>query len=70
MAAYVRGGYGAFCQPKFECGCCKMLFFRVFGVRQNFHVFIFYRNSDLHDRIFYCLLTSMADVQAEDVPAG
>ena len=22
MAAYVRDGYGAFWQPKFECGCC------------------------------------------------
>ena len=22
-------------QPKFECGCCKMLVFRVCGVRQN-----------------------------------
>ena len=35
MAAYVRDGYGPFCQPKFECGCCEMLFFRVCGVRQN-----------------------------------
>ena len=26
MAAYVRDGYGAFCQPKFECGCCEMLY--------------------------------------------
>ena len=25
MAAYVRDGYGAFCQPKFECGCCEIL---------------------------------------------
>ena len=25
MAAYVRNGYGAFRQPKFVCGCCKML---------------------------------------------
>ena len=25
MAAYVRDGYGAFRQPKFECGCCGML---------------------------------------------
>ena len=26
MAAYVRDGYGAFCQPKFESGCCEILF--------------------------------------------
>ena len=29
MAAYVRDDSGAFCQPKFECGCCEMLGFRV-----------------------------------------
>ena len=32
MAAYVRDGYGAFRQSKFECGCCEMLVFRVCGV--------------------------------------
>ena len=26
MAAYVRDGYGAFRESKFECGCCEMLF--------------------------------------------
>ena len=36
MAAYVRDGDGAFRQPKFECGCCEMLVFRVYGARQNF----------------------------------
>ena len=25
MAVYVRDGYGAFCQPKFECRCGEML---------------------------------------------
>ena len=38
MAAFVRDGYRAFRQPKFECGCCEMLFFRVCGVRQNLYV--------------------------------
>ena len=64
MAAYVRDGFGAFRQPKFECGCCEMLFFRVSGVRQNLYVFSLYRNPDLDDRIFDCLLTSMAAVRA------
>ena len=49
MAAYVRDGYGAFRQPKFECGCCEMLVFRVCGVRQNLYVFSLYRNPDLDD---------------------
>ena len=70
MAAYVRNGYGAFHQPKFECGCCEMMVFRVCGVRQNLYVFSLYLNPDLDDRIFCCLLTSMAAVQAEDVRAS
>ena len=68
MAACVRDGYGAFRQPKLECGCCEMLIFRVCGVKQNLYVFSLYRNPDLDDRIFDCLLTSTAAVQAEDVP--
>ena len=71
MAAYVRDGYGAFRQPKFKCGCCEMLVFRVCGARQNFYVFSLYRNPDLDDRIYYdCLLTAMAAVQAADVRAS
>ena len=35
MAAYVRDGYEAFRQPKFECGCCEMPVYWVCGVRQN-----------------------------------
>ena len=67
MAAYVRDGYRAFRQPKFECGCCEMLVFRVCGVRQNLYVYSLYRNHDLDDQIFYFLLASLAAVQAEDV---
>ena len=37
IAAYVRDGYGAFRQLKFECGCCEMLVVRVCGLRQNFY---------------------------------
>ena len=73
MAAYVRDGYGAFRQPKFECGCCEMMLFRFSGVRQNFYVFSLYRNPDgpdLNNRIFYCLLALMAAVQAEDIRAS
>ena len=47
-----------------------MLFYRVFGVRQNHYVFSLYRNPDLDNLIFYCLLATMAAVQAEDVHAS
>ena len=52
MAAYVRDGYGAFRQPKFECFLCEMLLFRVCGVRQKLYEYSLYRNPDLDDRIF------------------
>ena len=70
MAAYVRDGYGEFRQPKFECGCCETLIFRACGMRQNLYVCSLYRIPDLDDRIFYCLLASMAAVQPEDVRAS
>ena len=70
MAAYVRDGFIAFRQPKFECGCCEMMFFRVCDMRQNFYVFSLHRKPDFDDRIFYCLLTSVATVQAQDVRAS
>ena len=66
MAAYVRDGYGPFHQRKFECGCCEMLVFTVCGARQNFYLFSLYRNPDLDDWIYDCLLTAMAAVQAAD----
>ena len=68
MAAYVRDGYGAFRQPKFEYGCCEMLVFMACGVRQNLYVYSHYRNPDLDDRIFDCLLYSINGCRAaEDV---
>ena len=60
---------GAFRQPKFECGSCEMLVFRVFrvcGARQNFYMFSLNCNPDLDD----CLLPAMAAVQATDVHAS
>ena len=70
MAAYVRDGYVAFCQPKFQCGCCEMLVFRVSGMRQNPYVFSLYRNPDLDIQVFDYLLASMAAVEAEDIRAS
>ena len=46
-----------------------MLVFKVCGVRQILYVYSLFRNPDLDDRIFYCLLASMAAVQAEDARA-
>ena len=47
-----------------------MLVFRVCGVRQNLYVFSLFLNPDLDDRVFDCLLTSMAAVHAVDIRAS
>ena len=47
-----------------------MLVFRVCGVRQNFYVYSLYRNPEIDDGNFYCLLASIAAVQADDVRAS
>ena len=47
-----------------------MLVVKVCGLRQNFYVYRLYRNPDQDDRIYDCLLRSMAAVQAEDVRAS
>ena len=47
-----------------------MLVFRVCGARQNFYVFSLYRNPDLDDQIYDCLLTALAAVQAADARAS
>ena len=64
LAAYVRDGYWGFCQPKFECGYCEMLVFRVCGAGQNSYVFSLYRSSDLDDQIYEYFPTAMIAVQA------
>ena len=47
-----------------------MLIVRVCGARQNFYMFSLYRNPDLDDRTYDCLLTAMAAVQAADARAS
>ena len=72
MVAYVRDAQMDmvnFDKPKFECGYCEMLIFRVCGARQNFYMFSHYHNLDLDDRRYDCLLTALAAGQAVDVHA-
>ena len=67
MATYLGDGYRAFHQQKVECGCCKMLVLGVCGVRRNLYESRLYHNPDVDNRIFDCLLTSMANMWDEDV---
>ena len=70
LSMYVRDGFCAFRQAKYECKCCEMQIVRVCGSRNNFYLFSCYRNPDLHDGIFDCLLTAMATIQSEDRKAS
>ena len=54
MAAYVRDGYGAFRQPKFECGCGEMLILGFLVRDKTFMFSSLYLNPDIVDRIFNC----------------
>ena len=47
--------------------CREMLVFKICGARQKHYVLSLYRNPDLDDLIFECLLAFMAAVQTEDV---
>ena len=47
-----------------------MLVFRACGMKQNLYVFNHYRNPVVDDRIFDCLLASMAALQTEDICAS
>ena len=66
MALYIRDGFAASRQAKFECSCCEGLLVWVCGSRQNFYIFGVYRNPSTDDRILDCLLSSMSEIQSVD----
>ena len=66
LALCVRKGFPAFRRAKYECTCCEMMVVRVCGSRQNYYLFGAYQNPSTDDRIFDCLLSSMALIQSED----
>ena len=72
MAAYVRDGYGAFPTQIWAWFLRNAGFWSLWCVHKHKLIFVFslYRNPGLDDWIFYCLLASLAAVQAEDVRAA
>ena len=63
---YVRDGFSAYRQRGNECGCCVVIVVTICSSGHNFYGFGLYRNSDLSDKIFDCLLTAMTKVQFMD----
>lgn len=70
LAVYVRSGFGAERQKRFECNCCEIKIVKVRGERTNFYLFNLYCNPDHDTHIFYCLLSSMAAIQEADARAS
>lgn len=66
MAVYVRDGFSASLASSYSCNCCEMQIVRVCGGRMNFYVFSLYRNPDIDDHIFDCLVSSMSSIQEAD----
>ena len=66
MALYIREGFMASHRPMYACGCHETQVVKVTGRLINLYVFASYRNPDLDDSIYDCLLTKMAAVQEAD----
>ena len=66
MALYIKSGFSATRFNKFECGCHEVMVVRVCSRFHNFYIFSLYRNPDLDDTIYDCLLSSMAEIQSLD----
>ena len=58
LAVYVRDGYSVYRQRSYECGCCDVILVRICSISHIFYEFGVYRNSDVSDAIFDCLLTA------------
>ena len=66
LTEYVRGGFSAYRQRNYECGCCEVIVLRICSTTHNFYVVNVHRNLDLSDNFFYCLLKPMFKVQSTD----
>ena len=67
---YVRDGSSAYRQRGYECECCEVIVVMICSSGHNFYVFGIYRNPDLSDKIFYCLLAATTKVQSVDRKAS
>ncbi len=70
MAVYVRDGFCASVYKSHICDCCELQVVRICGGRMNFYVFSVYRNPDIDDHVYDCLLDSMASIQEDDSRAA
>ena len=66
LAVYVRSGFSASIRSDYKCSCHEVQLVRVCSRSNNFYIFSVYRNPDLDNSIYDCLLTSMSAIQEAD----
>ena len=66
MAVYIRSGFSASIISNFKCTCHEVLLVKVCSRSNNFYIFSLYRNPDLDNSIYDCLLSSMSEIQEVD----
>ena len=66
LATYIRMGFSASLLSTFICQCHEVQLFRVCSRVNNYYIFNLYRNPDLDNCIFDCLLESMHRIQRSD----
>ena len=62
--------FSVYRQRGYEFGSCDVIVVRIRRGSHNFYMFGIYRNPDLSDKIFDCLLTAVAKVQSVDIKAS
>ena len=67
---YLKSGFVATHASAFECGCHEVVIVKVTSRFNNFYIFSIYRNPNLDNSIYDCLLSSMASVQEMDQKAA
>ena len=70
LAIYIRSSFSATRTSGYECGCHETVIIKISSRYKNFYIFPSYRNPDLDDGIYECLLNSMALIQQADVKAA
>ena len=66
LAIYIRSGFSASVKSDSKCSCHEVQLVKICSKSNNFYIFSIYRNPDLDNSIYDCLLTSMSMIQESD----
>ena len=66
---YVKSGFSSCRMSQYEC-VMKFWFLEYVSRVNNVYIFSIYRNPDLDDSIYDCLLSSIASIQSKDVKSS